>query len=300
MIDILIIVIISVLFILLFSLLVFYYYYKRKFLKQLRNSPNYSTVPYPVNQKIQFTYSSPEDENLVHLRERYDLEKIAGNGSETDKIINLMKWVHLIAYRSPNPSRPEEVNSLCLLKEIKADQRELNCWMYSTILNDVYLSTGFKSRMVNLKSPKEPTGESHFVNAVYSTALKKWIYMDADFGAYFTDEKMNILGLEEIRLKLINGEKLIVNRDSGPRTKKFSTLARVLGKRTYRTYLSKNFYRFMSPLAAEFGYENNKSGRIYVELVPEGYSEEKLDEVTVTERMNTIIYTKNPELFWQL
>ncbi len=274
-----------------------YYHFKRKFLKQLREYPNYSPTIEGEN-KIQFEYSQMDDENLERLRNEFKLDDIVNNGSEVEKIIRLMKWTHNLTTHSRNPTRPKEISSLGILKEVQEEGKEINCWMYSTVLNDVYLSMGFKSRMVHLNSPKKLPGESHFANSVYSQKLNKWLYMDADFGAYLTEKDGTILSPMEIREKLVNNEKIYLNKGSGPNTKRLSRLARFLGRKTYLTYLSKNFFRISCPISSEFGYESNPSGRIYVELVPKGYCDEKLTKPHVTERNNTIIYTTDTDIFW--
>ncbi|MHA2367590.1 MAG: hypothetical protein ACXADX_02120 [Candidatus Hodarchaeales archaeon] len=275
-----------------------YYYYKRKFLRQLRTHANYSTTNSDVDNEIQFVYSDVDNENLIKLRKDYDLEAVAGKGLELSRIINLMKWTHNLAYRTPNPAMPDEMTSLRLLEEIKTQGKKISCWMFATILNDVYLSMGFKSRIVHLKSPKEPPGESHIVNAVYSATFQKWLFMDADFGAYFRDEDDTILSIPEIRQRLIDSQPLIVNSEAGPRTAKLAAVARYLGEKTYKMYISKNIFRYNCPMYAEFGYEAKKSGRVYIELIPEGYGKVGFENPHTTER-RTILFTQNRELFWK-
>jgi hypothetical protein len=275
-----------------------YYYYKRKFLRQLRIHANYSTTNSDVDNEIQFVYSDVDNENLIKLRKDYDLEAVAGKGLELSRIINLMKWTHNLAYRTPNPAMPDEMTSLRLLEEIKTQGKKISCWMFATILNDVYLSMGFKSRIVHLKSPKEPPGESHIVNAVYSATFQKWLFMDADFGAYFRDEDDTILSIPEIRQRLIDSQPLIVNSEAGPRTAKLAAVARYLGEKTYKMYISKNIFRYNCPMYAEFGYEAKKSGRVYIELIPEGYGKVGFENPHTTER-RTILFTQNRELFWK-
>ncbi|MFW9915633.1 MAG: hypothetical protein ACFFGZ_08470 [Candidatus Thorarchaeota archaeon] len=275
-----------------------YYYYKRKFLRQLRSHANYSTTNSDVDNEIQFIYSDVDNENLIKLRQDYDLEAVAGEESELSCIINLMKWTHNLAYRTPNPAMPHEMTSLRLLEEIKTQGKKISCWMFATILNDVYLSMGFKSRMVHLKSPKESPRESHIVNAVYSATLQKWLFMDADFAAYFRDEDGTILNIPEIRQRLIDNEPLILNSEAGPRMEKLGAIARYLGKKTYKMYISKNIFRYNCPMYAEFGYEAKESGRVYIELIPEGYGKAGFENPHTTERW-TILFTQNRDLFWE-
>jgi len=210
-----------------------------------------------------------------------------------------MKWTHNLTTHTPNATRPKEISSLGILSGIVEDEKEINCWMYSTILNDVYLSMGFKSRMIHLESPKKPSGESHFVNCVYSEELGKWLYMDADFRVFLTDKDGTILSPMEIREKLVNNEKIFVNEGAGPNTKILSRSMRFLGRKTYLTYISKNFFRISCPIKSEFGYESNLSGRTYVELVPKGYCDGEL-ETHVTKNNNTVIYTTNADVFWEV
>jgi hypothetical protein len=276
-----------------------YIYYKHKFLSHLRNFPSYSNSTFNVDNEIKFEYSDPDDESLVKLKEKYDLLSVRGNGSEFNQIINLMQWVHNYAYRTPNPSSPKEMTSLGLLKEIEEKHKNINCRMYATILNDIYLSMGFKSRIIDLLPNTNKPRDIHVVTVVYSNTFQKWIYMDADFGGYFTDDNKNLLSIEEIRQKLTNSEKLIINEKIGPRTRKFSSLAKYLGKKTYKTYISKNIFKFRCPLYSEFAYGAKKEGKIFVDLIPDGFDEESLGKPDITEGNIKILTTKNVELYWQ-
>ncbi len=241
---------------------------------------------------MHFQYSGAQEENLQKLREIYHLGAVAGDGSETGRIINLMKWVNRLTWHHPNPKLPGPYNALHLIGTCKGWKRGINCWMFALILNEVYLSMGFVSRLVHLKPFSNVNKESHFVTSVFSRELGKWLFMDPDFGGYFMDEKGNILGIAEIRRRLIAGQPLRSNRD----VKGFTF---ILGKGSYPWYLSKNIFRYDCPQCSEFDQETLKIGKTYYELIPDGYDEELLLEPQATPRGNRIIYVNDETLFWQ-
>ncbi len=241
---------------------------------------------------MQFHYAREQDENLKRLRETYHLDAVAGSGSETERIINLMKWVNRLTWHHPRPKLSAPYNAFHMIESSKGRKQGINCWMFALTLNEVYLSMGFASRLVHLMPYSSENKESHFVTSVYSKELGKWLYMDPDVGGYFTDETGNILGIPEIRSRLITGQPRLPNRD-------VRGFTRVLGKGSYAWYLSKNIFRYACSPASEFDQETNRQGRTYYELIPDGYQEELLREPQTTPRGNTIIYVNDEELFWQ-
>jgi hypothetical protein len=53
----------------------------------------------------------------------------------------------------------------------------------ATVLNDVYLAMGFKSRHITCMSADSDDEDCHVVNIVYSNMLNKWLYVDATWEA---------------------------------------------------------------------------------------------------------------------
>ena len=62
----------------------------------LKEHATFSVKPTGNPVDVKFSYASPSDENLKRLREMYNLDTIAGRGSETDRIINLTRWVYYL------------------------------------------------------------------------------------------------------------------------------------------------------------------------------------------------------------
>ena len=203
-----------------------------------------------------------------------------------------MKWVHRLSKHARNPVYPDELHALNLIELCRNENFKLNCYMYAIVLNEVYLSMGFASRLVHLIPQINETKESHWVTAVYANQMGKWIMMDPDMGGYMGNEQGELLGLSEIRRHLIEGRRLSVNRDIGG-------FVKYLGKWSYPWYLSKNIFRFNCQLVSKYHQETSGSGRTYVELLPDGFQEEKLETPETTARGNSIIYINNEDLFWQ-
>jgi hypothetical protein len=116
--------------------------------------------------------------------------------------------------------------------------------------------------------------------------------MDPDFGGYFMDEDGNILGIPEIRRRLISGAPLVVNQD-------VRGFTMVLGKGSYPWYLSKNIFRYACSQRNEFDHETERKNRIDYELIPDGYRDELLLEPEITKRGSKIVYTNDEDFFWQ-
>jgi len=163
---------------------------------------------YPVD--VNFQYAAPTDDNLRKLRKMYNLETVAGQGSETDRTINLTSWVYQLTGHANNPQIPKELNAFHLIRLAKVEHKTINCYMKTIILNEVFLAMGFSSRQTHLLPHSNEEDESHFITSVYSRTQGKWILMDPDFGVYVTDEKGNILGVAEIRSRLIAVQPLVV------------------------------------------------------------------------------------------
>lgn len=271
--------------------------YKMPYLEKLRNAEKYN---YSDNRLVpNFSYQSMENSNLIKIRKDLKLDSVAGTGNEISKILNLLHWVHNIIRHDGSSSNPTLKNAIDLIKVCKTENRGVNCRMMATILNECYLSMGIKSRYITCMPKETVFDDCHVINMVYSNDLKKWIWIDPTFDAYVMNEKGELLGLSEVRERLINGKTLILNPEANWNKKNSQTKEYYL-----ETYMAKNLYRLETPLVSEYDSETWKSGKeiTYVELLP-------LDGIVQTpqksEQTNTktgVIFThyktNNPNLFW--
>jgi len=264
--------------------------HKNEFLERLRAFPDYEyedSSDYP-----RFKYSEATDSNLVEIRKTYELDKIAGDGDEITRMINLMKWVHSTIRHDGATKNPSPKNTKNIIKVCKTEDRAVNCRMLAIVLNEVYLSMGFKSRFITCEPMEKNFNDCHVINAVYSNELKKWIYMDPTFSVYMKNEEGEYLGIQEVRDYFINNKKVIVNEEINWNGEPYS-------KEKYLSYMAKNLFRLESPLKSAYNYES-ESGREYFELVPKNYSVFTLKRM-LSEMFTSVDYntTSNPDYFWE-
>ncbi|MEW6014476.1 MAG: transglutaminase domain-containing protein, partial [Candidatus Zixiibacteriota bacterium] len=148
-----------------------------------------------------FIYSPPTDTGLTRLRNIYALDSVTGEKNEIEQIISLLKWSHHAVRHdgSVNPVDPKERNALTILDACRTTNRGVNCRMMATLLNEVFLAMGFKSRHITCMPKDKEDPDCHVINIVYSDSLEKWLYMDPTFQAYLMDSAGNILNVEEVR-----------------------------------------------------------------------------------------------------
>lgn len=247
-----------------------------------------------------FTYQSQENQNLVSLRIEYNLDSIAGNGTEISKILNLMHWVHNIVRHDGSSDNPKTQNATNIISVCKLENRGVNCRMMSTVLNECYLAMEIKSRLITCMPGDENFDDCHVINMVYSKDLKKWLWIDPTFEAYVMNENGEMLSIQEVRESLVLNKPLVLNPNANWNNKIKQT------KESYlETYMAKNLYRMQCPIISEFNSETTEIGKsvTYIELLPLNYFKQKPDKTEVTNSQKEILsinyLTNNPNLFWE-
>lgn len=79
-------------------------------------------------------------------------------------------------------------NAINYAEACKDGSRGLNCRGLATVLNECYLSLGIPSRVITCM-PRIYINDCHVINAVYSSTLGKWLWIDPTNNAWVTDEK---------------------------------------------------------------------------------------------------------------
>jgi hypothetical protein len=160
---------------------------------------------------------------------------------------------------------------------------------------------GFASRMVTCL-PKDSLGtdsDCHVIDAVYIPSLRKWIWVDPTQDAYIMNEKGELLGIEEVRERIIKGLPVIVNPDANWNHQVTATKEEYL-----YNYMAKNLYMLECATSSEYDYESRARGKTlrYVRLLPLDYFRQGPDKQESEDRSGTkwVIYkTNNPSLFWE-
>ncbi len=246
-----------------------------------------------------FTYQSMDDPKLVQTRMDLKLDSIAGDGNELSQIFNLLHWVHDIVRHDGNSYNPEIKNAVELIKICKAEGRGVNCRMMATILNECYLAMGIKSRYITCMPKETNFNDCHVINMVYSTELKKWIWVDPTFDAYVMDGEGNLLGIKEVRERLIKDLPLVLNADANWNRTNLQSKDYYL-----KYYMAKNLYRLETPIASKYDTETWKDGKIasYVELLPLDGLVQAPQHKQVSNKDTGVRFeyykTNNPDLFW--
>jgi len=249
-----------------------------------------------------FTYQSADDPHLQEIRKTYKLDSIAGQGNEVSKFINIMHWVHNQVPHDGGKGNPPGRNALDMITVCNNEKRGLNCRGLAIVLNECYLAMGFPSRFVTCL-PKDSLlidGDCHVIDMVYSKELKKWLWMDPTFDAYVMNEKGELLGIGEVRERIINGRPLILNPDANWNRKVSQDKVNYL-----YSYMAKNLYLLEAPVNSGYDLETEKPDKdvSYMLLIPLDYHKKSIGKGVSTNNITKMSWTtyrrNNPDVFWK-
>lgn len=244
----------------------------------------------------EFTYQNKDEPHLTALRERYDLDSVAGHGTDVSQIINLMEWVHYLIPHNGNKPNPDTKNAMSMIKECRRDGKTLNCRGLGIALNEVYLAMGFKSRYVTCLPKDTADQDCHVITMVWAPSLRKWIWMDPTFMAYVMNEDGELLGIEEVRERLVHGKPLILNPDANHNRDEIQTKSEYLDY-----YMAKNLYKLECAVSSEYDYETPGEGktRAYVQLVPGNVTSMPVISRNKQGQVSSVLYqTGDTKAFW--
>jgi hypothetical protein len=273
------------------------YLCKKSRIEILKGAGKYN---YSDNRFIpEFTYQSEDNPNLQKIRKELNLDSIAGKDSELSQIFNLLHWIHYLIRHDGQSDNPIQKNAIDLIQVCKTENRGVNCRMLAMILNECYLSMGIKSRYVTCMPKESQFEDCHVINMVFSKELNKWIWIDPTFAAYVMNEKGELLGIQEVRERLIKGKPLILNADANWNKERLQRKEHYLDY-----YMAKNLYRMECPLSSEYNSETWENGKEVssVEILPldgveqEPHKSESTNQKTGVKFIN--YKTNNPNLFW--
>jgi hypothetical protein len=228
----------------------------------LKSSPPYGTERHL--DELEFRYQDAHQPELAALRDAFDLENVAGTGSDRERIIRLMEWVF---EKVPHDGRssPAAWNTFDIVRYHEATGHGVNCRKLAIMLSEVYLAVGYPARHVTCKPRPAQFSDCHVVTAVWSPEDRRWLMMDPSFRAYVTDEAETILGVREFRKALRTGASISLNSNASLHGMPYPEGA-------YFRYMTKNLYRYDVPLEARMGYEAPSNDTAFVEVTPMEHS----------------------------
>lgn len=185
---------------------------------------------------------------LQTLKERYDLDSIAGNGNELSKALNLLHWISSHIMHSGN-SKTKATNILDFMEYAfdKGNSFGLNCAMLSHVLAGCLMAIGIFAREVKLIPYSPYDFDSHRVIQVYINELKKWIMLDPTYSGCVMDKEGNYLNVLEVRRLLAEQEYIVFNKEFNYNGEKWSE-----DSLFYKEYLAKNTFCLCTPALMEF------------------------------------------------
>lgn len=244
-----------------------------------------------------FTYQDADSKDLSALRKKFALEKIAGNGTDVEKAINLLEWFH-----NEVPHDDEEnlsiLNANNIIDSYRTRKIMQGCYPLAIAMNEIFLAMGYKSRIVICFSSDyaHPNG-GHVINSVYIDSLNKWVYMDPQDNVYVMDEDGNLLSVMEVRERLIAGGFVSINQKANYHQKPQTA------KAYFEEFMGEHMFRFICPLSSSYGSETRTPGKIlrYVELLPMGSEKPPMDKFETGQHKGVEVknyHTSNDKAFW--
>ena len=211
---------------------------------------------------ITYHFDCPE---YAELREKYDLEKIAGSGSDFERVKRLLFHFAPRLMHNGMYDNHIEINALKLLEySLDNPEQGINCYNKSKILGECCLALGIYARRVFIMPYSPYDSDNHVVNEIYDRELEKWIMVDLSFGAYFVDENGTPLSLLEMRERYATARFLTAVTEGDD----LSDLDALRRSQSYADfYFAKNLFYFRLDAENKFG-----EGEEYLAVCPEHYS----------------------------
>ncbi|WP_165024914.1 TPR end-of-group domain-containing protein [Dysgonomonas sp. ZJ279] len=258
---------------------------KGDYILMLQQSGNY--ISEDKSNRLDFEYEDTNNGRIKSVKTYLKLDSIAGTGDEMSKIINIMTWLHNTVRHDGNHWPLCETDAIDIYNYNKATGKGVNCRALAIMLNECYLSMGFKSRFITCLPKDKNDNDCHVINVVWSKTYNKWIWMDPTFNAYVMDDKGNYLSIEEVRERLIKNLPVVINEDANWNNENKQTKEMYLD-----SYMAKNLYWLQCPAQSFFNIETTyrNSTAKYVSLLTPDYS--------INERERDFI-TNDHEYFWQ-
>jgi hypothetical protein len=212
--------------------------------------------------EIEYIFDCPEFEEL---RAKYELEKIAGKGSD---FVRAKRLLHDLAPRLTHSSWYDnhiECNALRLLEySLDNPEQGINCLNKAKILQECCMAVGIYARRVSIMPYSPYDFDNHVVTEIFDRTMHKWIMLDPSTDGYFVDETKTPLSLLEMRQKFANGEFATFVRC----TDSLKDVQKLHQKHLQtNSYICKNLFYFMVEQRSTFG----AAGRFLV-FAPAGFS----------------------------
>jgi len=228
--------------------------------------------------EIIYEFDCPEYEEL---RNKYNLVKIAGNGSD---FVRAKRLLHYLAPRLTHSSWYDnhiECNALRLLEySLDNPEQGINCLNKSKILVECCMALGIFARRVSIMPFSPYDFDNHVVTEIYDRTIEKWIMLDPTTDGYFIDEAKTPLSLLEMRSKFANAEFItfVLSTESQKDIQKL----RVKHLDT-NMYICKNLFYFQVEQYSTFGEKDS-----FLQFIPLHYSIKRTKQANLKYRIDNL------------
>ena len=257
---------------------------KEKILNVLRKSAPYAKDS--IKLDIKFSYQPKDDYRLSVVRDYLKLDSVAGQGDELSKIINLLHFTHNEMPHDGNHRAFAEMDAIDLYNYVKTTGKGVNCRQLAISLCEMYLSMGIPARYVTCLPADPNDSECHVINAVWSSQLQKWLWIDPTNDAWVMDEYGTMLSIAEVRERMINDQPLVLCETANWNHREKKTKEGYL-----YGYMAKNLYYFICKKYNRFNPESDyrdNPAEEDIRLIPVGFVNDNWDCDTTTD----------PNVFW--
>lgn len=252
----------------------------------LQNAPEYTRTQ-PADSLPRIGYAQADEPDLKRVRDYFRLDSVAVAGDERATIKRILTYIHnKIRHDGQNGNPTGGYNSINFAEACKDGSRGLNCRGLATVLNECYLSMGIPSRVITCM-PKTYINDCHVINAVYSSTLGKWLWIDPTNNAWVTDDQGNLLSIQEVRARLRSGQPVRVNEEANWNNERKATTEAYLYE-----YMAKNLFYLESWTRYGFNTESDRENPInYIFLQPTGCDSDQRNPRNLS--------VNNDRYFWQ-
>jgi len=244
--------------------------------------------------KITYVYERNDSSNFDKICDFFNLNSIAGKGTELKKLTNLRHWVYTMfqgrgdhTICAPKESR-KHWNIFTINENMMRSPFTADCGTIALIMTEVLLSMGWKARWIQCLPLDLRQNESHCVTHVWSEEYNKWIIIDAAQDVFYFNSKAIPYGLPDLRDAIINNDRILI----------YSTAEKQKGMLWLKQYWVKNIFRFHTLGFSGFDMFSLEKQEHYY-LNPLGY---ELSDKIVKDEQNIDIHinTHNYEEFWEI
>ena len=161
----------------------------------------YENLRFREGPSCELQYDFTHDSYSV-LREKYQLERTAGQGTALEKAMRLMdEYAPRLKHQSDYDN--SLMNALDLLA-YSLDNRDhgIHCRAKAQILNEMCLALGIPARKVWINPYSCYDNDCHVVNEIWDSTRDKWVMLDITQNTYWIDEEETPLSVLEIRDRL--------------------------------------------------------------------------------------------------